>query len=695
MQLFVRKKRSGNVFVKKPDIGDDGLIVEVVNSIKATSSYVGQCRQKSEVIFVQVAISSSGDLVIAGDIHGNIFAINIMKNRFHLVKHLSVPCTRMSASLKRKSDILVASSDYSLRCYNVDTESQLACLRGHDSAIVSLSIHPSKRYALSTSSDNATLWNLDTFDRKRKLTITKGIALLAAQFIPSSNSILTCFKDNSMLVWDAESMELKHELKSTQSYDVSYRTFACNSDGSVVACAGKSNVIHLWDFGSERIKKILQLQLEIKQVKQLEFLPKHLYREETLVAICSDGVLRFIDISESKEIWTIGSYEHKVVQASLAESGCNLACIMDSGNLNIYDIEVILKRVETDRHADNKKDSVDVERDPRAKVIKVQHKTANKLKDMIRERVESSQALSHVKLREILKEYGEFPEKYRTFIWKTILRLPENYEAYSALLDKGIHPAYVNIHKVYPIRSSKLLRVFQRLLSALAYWTPAAVECTFLPSLAFPFAKLLQNNQLIAFEVVASVLLNCCQRWFDYTPNPPLNILSLIENLLSYHDRELFQHFIRYRVTTQTYAWTLLLTGFSEVFSRSEWMKLWDHILINEPSWLLLAVVAYSLVNRRTLLDCYDTEAFKQFYRHHNATGVSHVIKETYNISRTTPTELDPSSCLHAFHPLNKGQYQLLAKFPQRVKNFPQNELERIRKEQLSSLKSDVAFAKR
>lgn len=90
-------------------------------------------------------------------------------------------------------------------------------------------------------------------------------------------------------------------------------------------------------------------------------------------------------------------------------------------------------------------------------------------------------------------------------------------------------------------RSMKLLRIFQRLLSAIAYWAPVAVETPFIPTIAFPFAKLLQNNQLIAFEVVATVLLNWCQKWFDFIPNPPLNILAMIENVLSYHDRELFQ----------------------------------------------------------------------------------------------------------------------------------------------------------
>ena len=285
MQLFVRKKRTGNVFAKKPNVSGDGQLLEIINSFKSTSTYVGECLQKSDVIFVQVAVSSSGELVVASDIHGNIFAVNLLKNRFHLVKHLSIPCSRICASLKRKSDILVALSDYSLRCYSIDTQEQLACLRGHESAIVTISIHPSKRYTLTTSNDTATLWNLDTFDRKRKLTITKGIDLITACFIPNSNSILTCFKDNSILVWDAETMDLKCELKSTQSYDVTYRTFACNYDGSAVACGGKSNIIHIWDIASQRIKKVLQLLPETKQVKQLEYLPKHLYPEEVLVGM--------------------------------------------------------------------------------------------------------------------------------------------------------------------------------------------------------------------------------------------------------------------------------------------------------------------------------------------------------------------------------------------------------------------------
>lgn len=295
MQLFVRKKRSGIVFAKKPEIGPNGLIVEIVNSVKTPTTFLGECLQRSEAIFIQVSVSSSGDLIVAGDIHGNIYTFDLIRNKFNLIKRLSVPCSRIAVSLRKKSDIIVALSDYSIRFYNADTQEQLACLRGHESSIVNISVHPSKRYALTTSSDTASLWNLDTYDRKRKLSITKDIDLITAFFIPNSNSLMTCFKDNSILVWDAETMDLIHELRSTQSHDVNYRAFACNHDGSCVASAGKSNVIHVWDIFSQRIRRVLQLPVETKQIRQLEYLPKHLYPEDTLVGECSSNTYSNLD----------------------------------------------------------------------------------------------------------------------------------------------------------------------------------------------------------------------------------------------------------------------------------------------------------------------------------------------------------------------------------------------------------------
>lgn len=51
-------------------------------------------------------------------------------------------------------------------------------MKGHESAIHSLSVHASGRYALTTSADTAQLWDLDTFQRKRKLSIKEDVGIL-------------------------------------------------------------------------------------------------------------------------------------------------------------------------------------------------------------------------------------------------------------------------------------------------------------------------------------------------------------------------------------------------------------------------------------------------------------------------------------------------------------------------------------
>ena len=66
------------------------------------------------------------------------------------------------------------------------------------------------------------------------------------------------------------------------------------------------------------------------------------------------------------------------------------------------------------------------------------------------------------KLVQILKCYGEYPLRYRMFIWKLLLKLPENYESYGSLIEKGVHPAFIDLHKKYPIKSQKCNRLLER-----------------------------------------------------------------------------------------------------------------------------------------------------------------------------------------------------------------------------------------
>lgn len=61
----------------------------------------------------------------------------------------------------------------------------------------------------------------------------------------------------------------------------------------------------------------------------------------------------------------------------------------------------------------------------------------------------------------------------------------------------------------------------------------------------------------------------------------------------------------------QIYAWPLLQTLLSEVFTKDEWLRAWDNIFSNHPSFLLCVVVAYVIVSRKVLLQCTRKEDFQ------------------------------------------------------------------------------------
>ncbi|KAL8181710.1 UNVERIFIED_CONTAM: hypothetical protein K2H54_023076 [Gekko kuhli] len=209
----------------------------------------------------------------------------------------------------------------------------------------------------------------------------------------------------------------------------------------------------------------------------------------------------------------------------------------------------------------------------------------------------------------------------------------------------------------------------------------------YIPLLAFPFVKLFQNNQLICFEVVATVIVNWCQHWFEFFPNPPINVLSMVENLLAHHDKELLHHLMNCNITSQVYAWPLLETMFSEVLTREEWLKIFDNVFSNHPSYLLMLVAAYVICSRAPLLHCNQKEDFEYFFHHRNNLDINAMMKEAYHLMECTPTDIHPQHMLDDFVPLTKGQYPVFNKYPKFIVDYQSQERERIRQEEIEYLR--------
>lgn len=160
----------------------------------------------------------------------------------------------------------------------------------------------------------------------------------------------------------------------------------------------------------------------------------------------------------------------------------------------------------------------------------------------------------------MLGQFGEYPEKYRFLTWKHLLQLPSNKEAFTALLRKGVHPAFKTLHRRYPISSNRLYNKLVRTLSALGSWCPvfAADNVEHLPQMVYPFIKVIPNDDLLVFELMLALILQYQQAWYETYPGEPTSVLAAIEQVLSQEDPQLLAHLRQYSFTPQVYVWPVL-----------------------------------------------------------------------------------------------------------------------------------------
>lgn len=710
----IGNKEEGKIWYRKPSPGK-GVLVTVIRT----------AQQAKTVRFLHVAFDTTGDSFLAGDHHGNIYVFDISRNRFRLVQKTGQACTALAFSLRRTTEFLVALADYTIKCFDKDTKQLVSWMRGHEGAVSFISVHSSGRYAISTSSDTAQLWDLDTFQRKRKLNIRQSVGIQRVFFLPLSNTILSCFSDDSIFAWESDTLFCKYQLPVPDcGPKISYKAFAVTLDGKNLAAGGRSNLLHLWCLENKQLLRVIQMPTQVRSVRQLEFLADSFDAgaSQILGVLSQDGVMRFINIHTCKLLFLMGSHDDAITTVAVSPNGRHVVAIMDNGSINVYSVQSLTQELnkpppsrvavvsggEADQELSNLKVKVKsevVQRQAQSSGRRIQTKvlrppsgsTAEDKKD------ELPAGLNKKRLVDLLKAFGEYPAKYRMFVWRSLLGLPENHAAYSSLTDKGLHSAYLTLHDKYPIKSHKLQRGLQRVLSALAHWAAIFGEVEFLPLVAFPFVKLFQNNPMLCFEVVATVIVNWCQHWFEYFPNPPLNILSMAENVLAHHDKELLQHLVDCGITSQLYVWPLLETLFSEVLTRDEWLRLFDSVFSNHPSFLLMACVAYIICCREPLLLCSQKQDFEYFFHHRNNLDIGAMIKEAYRLMGNTPADIHPRTMLSDFTPLTKGQYPVFNQYPEFIVEYQSREREKIRlqemeyfreRQEVSALRADFVHRK-
>lgn len=282
-------------------------------------------------------------------------------------------------------------------------------------------------------------------------------------------------------------------------------------------------------------------------------------------------------------------------------------------------------------------------------------------------------------------------------IWRAIMRLPQNSRAFMALIKKAgvrtdiqnnsyMHPCVAYYDSMFPLVDRKSLRNLKKTVSALTYWCNLFAHLSFLPSFVFPFLKVWPQDSMSCFETIATVLLNQCQLWFEYSPLEPYNYLCIIENILSHYDKELFGFYVQQGLSSHDYAWKLLQNALSEVLLEEQWLMVWDHIITNESYFLLFTIVAYNRALKKLTMNTSTTKETQLLLQSQIPNlDVKHVINMTYSMISTCPEEIHPKQYMKSFvylQTLNNKSYKPVDNFPKILFETKGKELYQLQEEE-------------
>ncbi|RNF22482.1 uncharacterized protein Tco025E_03082 [Trypanosoma conorhini] len=266
----------------------------------------------------------------------------------------------------------------------------------------------------------------------------------------------------------------------------------------------------------------------------------------------------------------------------------------------------------------------------------------------------ASRTANMTNLKRLLMGYGVFPEKYRPLTWRFLLQLPERRftaPQYAQLLSKGTHRLVPSLMKPFPLANKKMRSAMESVLSILAWHVPFFAVIHFLPMIVYPFLQVYGDDIQSTVEVVLVVLSNWGQEFFQYYPQHPVALTSLLNQLLRTEDAELHSHLEQSGVTAEEWGWELLKSFDTDILTSAAWLQVMDHVFFNRPIWFFLFHVRWLISLRARLMNLHEHQELLAVFSAAQPIDINKVIAETYGLYDRYPRgELaKPYGEIHSF----------------------------------------------
>ncbi|KAK9872417.1 hypothetical protein WA026_017876 [Henosepilachna vigintioctopunctata] len=447
--------------------------------------------------FMYTCFNASGDLIASADSKGNLFLIDITRRKFWGLPTVD-SCTLLQFSSYRECEILIGLKTNSIIIMNFEIGTIKGNLIGHKSVPNNISFSRCT-FCLTSSKTEAIVWDLQNNLKLKILSLETGALLKHVSFLPHSNHIIGCYTDDMMNIWEFGTFRILRVIPHSIWNNMNIKYFAISCDGAVMAVSSNNPVLAVYSLKNLKLLKFIELPEHVKSIKFLKFITLKDNLRSILAILSGDGIILFLDTLKNIIISELKA-QHEIIKFDHVDLNIFLSCVLCTGYIQIFDITPYTE-----------------------KPIKVPALTEKKLKFKFQQRTSPSKieelkeemddVLNIDKLRSILKEFGEYPETYRTLIWEQLLQLPNNTVVYDGIRKYQVQNVFQNIDVEYRAnnRSTKFLKI---LLSNLVTWCGFFAHVHYLPVFVYPFLKVFQNRPIVCFEAIATILCKYGSHFF-------------------------------------------------------------------------------------------------------------------------------------------------------------------------------------
>lgn len=434
--------------------------------------------------FTQISFDHDEECLIVVDTKGHLHYVDLSDE---------VPCCKVLGKVGQatflafnpicKGEILIGlnNGDIKLWKLHADLDDDFCLLSGHRSALTHVSFY--KNYSLTASRNEVIVWDLRSYSRAHQLKIgVRNVVIKKAAF-SNLGHIVVLYLNDTMQAWTFG--QLHKDIKiDTSLFSMRYiKDFAFTKDARamIMSDAGSLSVLNTYDWS---LLKKLRLPENLVEARQLSVVPCPLDggANKIVAFLSSKSALQFCDINASRFPETPTSIDG-IKKLAVSSYGRYIGYIDQEGRLNITYADKII----SGKCHQPKKPS-----EPRRLQA---HRISDHL-ECVKQRMKRE--LDVERLTSILREFGEFPDKYRTLIWSAILKLPANKDAYVALASKVTRGKLTsNTWKDHPLADRGKASLLAMMMDCLSQWCPLLIQSPFLPSLIFPFLTVFQVSSFI------------------------------------------------------------------------------------------------------------------------------------------------------------------------------------------------------